>query len=197
MTRSARCCRLLASVAAVLTLAACSSDPDDPNSSAATSTATSASSSAPQPAPAPAGGDADATTGTAADGDVAADEDAEAQSSADEDAEAQPAVTDPPQPAEIDVVLSLTSWDPAAGVVASGYVSPVIEDGGTCTLELSRDGETVTAATDGLADASTTVCGGLQVAGDDLAAGTWTAVLRYESASATGEPAPLPIEVPA
>ncbi|RBY77803.1 hypothetical protein DQ238_14160 [Geodermatophilus sp. TF02-6] len=206
MTRPVRCRRLLPAAAALLVLAACSAD--------------RGTSPAPASAPPPAGEDATgAATGTggapvpstaaapdtgADDADEAdeaddADGDAEAGAAdAGEDTEAEPVATDPPRPAATDVVLTLAGWDPASGaVLASGYVSPVVEDGGTCTLELRRDDEAVTATGEGLADATTTVCGDLRVPGSDLAAGEWSAVLRYESDTGVGESAALTVEVPA
>ncbi|NEK96633.1 hypothetical protein GCU67_21040 [Modestobacter muralis] len=104
--------------------------------------------------------------------------------------------TDPPRPATTDVVLTYSYWDPAtASVLASGYVSPVIEDGGTCTLVLTRAGRSVTARAAAEADASTTSCPELQVPGDQVAAGEWSAVLRYASATTTGESPQATVEV--
>ena len=106
------------------------------------------------------------------------------------------AATDPPRPQTTDVVLSYSYWDPAtASVLASGYVSPVIEDGGTCTLVLTRDGRSVTARAAAQADASTTTCPELQVPGDQLTAGEWSAVLRYSSGTTTGESPQASVEV--
>ena len=119
------------------------------------------------------------------------------------DDEVAPA-TDPPRPtavdeaAGVDVVVSLAAWDPAtAGVVVGGYVSPVVEEGGTCTVELEQAGRVVQAQAPAVADATTTVCGGLEISGAELGPGAWTLVLGYESASASGESAPVDVEVPA
>ncbi|GAB3357543.1 hypothetical protein GCM10027300_27920 [Modestobacter lapidis] len=107
-----------------------------------------------------------------------------------------PVATDAPRPATTDVVLTYLVWDGAAdAVIASGYVSPVIEDGGTCTLELTRDGESVSTTSDAVADASTTSCGQLQVLGDDLAPGEWSAVLGYESGTTSGTSEPFDVRV--
>jgi hypothetical protein len=112
--------------------------------------------------------------------------------------------TDPPRPAPadgvdvVDVVVSLAEWDPAtADVLVGGYVSPVVEDGGTCTVELEQDGRVVRNEAPGTPDATTTVCGGLDVDGAELGPGTWTLVLRYESPSVSGESAPVEVEVAA
>ena len=107
------------------------------------------------------------------------------------------AVTDPPRPSDTDVVLSFVGWDEdTASVQVSGYVTPVVEDGGTCTVDLTRGDVTVEAGGPTLADATTTVCGGLTVPGDQLSPGTWEAVLRYESPRTAGASEPLTVEVP-
>jgi hypothetical protein len=107
-----------------------------------------------------------------------------------------PVATDGPRSATTDVVLSYLVWDgAAAAVTAGGYVSPLIEDGGTCTLALTRHGSSVSATSDAAADASTTSCGELQVPGDELEPGEWSAVLSYESDTATGTSEPLDVQV--
>ncbi|WP_029432606.1 hypothetical protein [Blastococcus sp. URHD0036] len=152
--------------AALLPLAGCSSDDPDTDTAAAEGpAATSSSSSAP------------------------ASEETEPPAG-------ETAATDPPRPATTDVVLTQAEWDPAeAALLGSGYISPVVEDGGTCTLEVSRDGNVVRATTEGIADATTTVCDGLALPGDELRSGTWTVVLRYESETTSGESAPVEVEV--
>jgi hypothetical protein len=107
------------------------------------------------------------------------------------------AVSDPPRPDVIDVVLSFADWnDSARAVEAAGYVSPVVESGGTCTIELRLDGRDVVARAPGEPDATTTVCGDLRVPRDALTPGVWTAVLRYESPAAAGVSPPITVEVP-
>lgn len=106
------------------------------------------------------------------------------------------AVTDAPRPSTTDVVLSFAAWDESTGAVeASGYVSPVVENGGTCTLELEFDGRSVSASAPAEADATTTTCGSLRVASEELAPGRWTAVLRYDSATTAGTSEPVTVEV--
>ncbi|MGY1917286.1 hypothetical protein [Blastococcus sp. SYSU DS0973] len=108
------------------------------------------------------------------------------------------AVTDPARPAAAAAVLSFAMWEEeTSSVEAAGYVSPVIEDGGTCTLHLTRGGDEVSITVPGVADASTTVCGGLSVPEEQLAAGTWTLRLAYSSATADVVSAPVDVEVPA
>jgi hypothetical protein len=54
----------------------------------------------------------------------------------------------------------------------------------------------VTADVEAMPDASTTACGSLAVAGSQLGAGSWQAVLRYESPTSSGSSAPVQIDVP-
>lgn len=108
------------------------------------------------------------------------------------------AVTDAPRPAVTDVVLSYAVWEQGTQALeAAGYVSPVVEDGGTCTLELTGAERTFSVTGPATADATTTVCTGVSVPGDELAAGTWTLRLHYTSATTEGTSEPLTVEVPA
>lgn len=98
----------------------------------------------------------------------------------------------------VPVVLTYSAWSPTdREVLAGGYVSGVIEDGGVCTLTLTRDGSSVVVEGAAMADATTTVCGGLSVAGSRLTAGTWQAVLTYASSTHTGSSPAVAVEVPA
>lgn len=108
-----------------------------------------------------------------------------------------PVATDTPPSRRTDVVLSFAGFDKAtASVEAGGYLSPVVESGGTCTLALTQGSRTVTAEAPARADASTTSCGGLAVPRAHLAPGTWTAVLLYASKTTTGKSDPMPVAVP-
>jgi hypothetical protein len=80
------------------------------------------------------------------------------------------------------VVITYAGQDPdTSAVQVGGYVTDVIEDGGTCTLTLTSGSTTRTASAQAQADASTTDCGGLEVAAAELKSGTWKAVLSYAS----------------
>jgi hypothetical protein len=105
--------------------------------------------------------------------------------------------TDTPRPQRTDVVLSFVGWNTTtAAVEAGGYLSPVVEAGGTCTLALTKGSRTVTAVAPAQADASTTSCGNLAVPRTQLTPGTWMAVLRYSSRSTTGKSEPASVAVP-
>ncbi|RBY96428.1 hypothetical protein DQ237_07150 [Blastococcus sp. TF02-8] len=101
-------------------------------------------------------------------------------------AEPTDVATDPPAVTDgsrTDVIISLATWDrPSSSVQVNGYVAGLVEDGGTCTLLLKRDGTTATATSSASSDATTTVCDLLQVAGP-LDAGTWSATVTYRSAT--------------
>ena len=95
----------------------------------------------------------------------------------------------------VDVVLTYVMFDePSGSVQASGFASGVVENGGTCTLTLTREGTEVTATTTASADAQDTSCGLLESPAG-LAAGTWEAVLTYSSAEAHGESASREVSV--
>jgi hypothetical protein len=98
---------------------------------------------------------------------------------------------------QVGVVLGYADWDAADGVVeAAGFVIDVIENGGTCTLTLSSAGSTVSATATGAADATTTNCGRLTIPRAGLAAGSWRAVLTYQSPAAHGTSEAMTVEVP-
>jgi hypothetical protein len=109
--------------------------------------------------------------------------------------------TDPPRPVAggtVDPVVTYAGWEQAtASVEVNGYVSGVVEAGGTCRLTLTNGSAEAVAQTAAEPEVSTTTCGLLQVAGGALTAGTWQAVLSYESATSTGRSAPVDVEVPA
>ena len=94
------------------------------------------------------------------------------------------------------VEVTFGGWRPATASVEVGGYAAVVEEDGTCTLHLAQGGTSVTATSVGLADATTTSCGTLTIAGTELRPGTWTGVLRYESPRTAGESKPISIEVP-
>jgi hypothetical protein len=85
------------------------------------------------------------------------------------------------------VRITYAEWDAARGsVVAGGLIGGVVETGGTCRLTLARNGQTVAVESPTTPDAANTYCDELAVPGQQLAAGTWKAVLHYESGAVTG-----------
>jgi hypothetical protein len=96
----------------------------------------------------------------------------------------------------VDVVLTYVGFDASAGTVqANGFAAGVLENGGTCTLTLSRSGEEVTATSTASADASTTTCGLLE-SDPGVGPGTWNAVLTYSSGHAHGTSQSAQVVVP-
>lgn len=116
-----------------------------------------------------------------------------------EPAPGEPVAVDEPLAATggaVDVQVTFWGWDDDAQVVeVGGFVSGVVESGGSCLLTLSHDGRTVTVEAEGRPDATTTSCGALTVDGDRLEPGTWTAVLTYSSATSSGAADEREIEV--
>ncbi|SDO14678.1 hypothetical protein SAMN05660199_01356 [Klenkia soli] len=98
---------------------------------------------------------------------------------------------------EVQVVLTYAQFQSDTGTVqANGFVSGVIQDGGTCTLTLRREGQDdVVVTTVASADATTTSCGLLET-GTGLASGTWDVELAYSSDTASGSSAVDEVVVP-
>jgi hypothetical protein len=71
--------------------------------------------------------------------------------------------------------------DAAGGIAVGAYVAGLIEEGGRCSLTLSKDGQSADAESEALPDASTTSCGQLVVPFSELEPGTWTAEVTYTS----------------
>ncbi|MFP3715040.1 hypothetical protein [Puerhibacterium sp. TATVAM-FAB25] len=101
-----------------------------------------------------------------------------------------------PSRATADVELSFLAFNAGSGAVeASGYAT-VYEEGGTCTLVLTKDGATARGQIEGLPDVATTSCGGLEVPRSQLSSGTWRAVLEYESPTTVGSSEAREVVVP-
>ena len=95
-------------------------------------------------------------------------------------------------------VVSLAGVDLDGGNVSiAGYVSGVIEEGGTCTFTLTPDSGAapVTVSTTGIENVRTTSCGTAQVPIDRFARGGWSATLAYSSPANTLTSAPLKLEI--
>jgi len=91
--------------------------------------------------------------------------------------------TPPPSSSSMQVVISYAQ---ATGntVQVGAYVSGIFEDGGTCTLTLTRQSQTVTRTVTGIADATHTTCPAFTVDNSGhaaLAAGSWQAKVMYTS----------------
>jgi hypothetical protein len=97
----------------------------------------------------------------------------------------------------VDVVVTYAGWDPTAQAMeVDGFVSGVVEAGGTCRATLTSGGRTVASEVRAQPDATTTTCGVMQVHDAALTAGTWQVVLSYRSAGSSGASAPTTVAVP-
>jgi hypothetical protein len=111
-------------------------------------------------------------------------------------ASASPSAT-PAALRSVGVNATYSGWDPGAGdVVAGGFVADVIENGGTCTLTLTRDGVVVSGSAEATADATTTSCGEMRAGDPALVSGTWDAVVSYASDRSTGQSAVFSVVIP-
>ncbi|WP_308468121.1 hypothetical protein [Rathayibacter soli] len=83
-------------------------------------------------------------------------------------------------------------------VTASGYVSGVVEDGGTCvfTFKGATTSESVIVDSTGKADRMSTSCGSVQVPIARFGRGSWSAVLGFTSGNRVVESTPLAVEIP-
>lgn len=136
--------------------------------------------------------DAPVTGTPQSDGDHAEGGDAEPPSPAE-----TTSVAPPPALREVHVTPTYSGWDrPTSGVVVGGVVTGVIEDGGTCTVTLTRGGATAEGSSDGVPDARGTSCAEIRVPGDQLSSGEWSAILSYRSGTATGRSASFSVVVP-
>jgi hypothetical protein len=95
------------------------------------------------------------------------------------------------------VSIVYADWTTTSGAVeVGGFVGGVVESDGTCTLTLTQGSTSVTASLPGEPDATSTSCAGLEVPGAQLAPGTWTAVVTYESSTSRGESPAVEVQVP-
>ena len=96
-----------------------------------------------------------------------------------------------------DVVVTYWHWNSDAGAVeAAGFVDALVEDGGTCTLTLTRGATVLSREGPALSDANTTSCGLLGVPVPGGNGGDWAAVLSYESPTGQGGSEPFKVTVP-
>lgn len=96
------------------------------------------------------------------------------------------------------VLPQVSSWaqrDSTSNLTIGGYVDGVIEDGGSCTVVLTKGGQEVSASREGLANAQSTACGSIVIEKAKIEAGNWSVVLRYSSKTSEGISDPVSIEV--
>jgi len=92
------------------------------------------------------------------------------------------------------VITNLQSTSQA--VTASGFISNVFEDGGTCTLNLTLGSQKVTGQSKGITDVNKTTCPEITVQRSEIPqTGSWTATLNYSSSKITGTSASQTIQI--
>jgi hypothetical protein len=98
---------------------------------------------------------------------------------------------------QVDVSQTYSGWEAdSSTLTVGGYVSGVVESGGTCTLTVTKGKSVARATSSASPDASTTDCAQLAVPGAKLSSGTWSGVLSYESSTSTGQSQPFAMVVP-
>lgn len=81
-------------------------------------------------------------------------------------------------------------------IFISGYVSNIVEEGGTCTYNFAKGAVTFTKTTEGFVNVGNTNCTPLTLSGQDFAQqGIWQVTLTYNSESAHGVSQPKELEV--
>jgi hypothetical protein len=96
---------------------------------------------------------------------------------------------------QANVTITYASFDGSA-VSGAGIVSGVFEDGGACTLTLTRAGVKVSGTSTGIADVNKTTCPEISIDRSKLSSGEWTAVLSYNSPKLNGVSQPRSVVVP-
>jgi hypothetical protein len=110
-------------------------------------------------------------------------------------AKAAPLSTAKPFPARANLIFaSIDGDDP--NVSASGYVTGVIEDGGTCTFTFEHQTQTLVASSTARTDASDTSCGMIQLPLSQFAPGTWSVRLQYKSSHAHASSDAMKLNIP-
>jgi hypothetical protein len=168
---------LLASIASIAVVAACSTPDQRPNTTATsgapststTHTSTTSAGAAPTPS-------------------------ADTPSSSMRPSAPTTAASSPP--GRVRVVTTFAGWNAKSGAVEVGGYAIVVEPVGRCTLRLIRGKQVVTRQHAASADATTVACGGFSVPGTALTAGQWQAVLAYSSPRSTGSAMAVTVKVP-
>lgn len=81
-------------------------------------------------------------------------------------------------------------------VEVDAFVQGVLEDGGTCTMTATKGSQKVTAQSTGRANVSQTRCENIIVERAKFpSGGTWSVVVSYESATASGSSSPQNMEL--
>lgn len=98
----------------------------------------------------------------------------------------------------VPVHITIGSWNAQSGEAqVDAFVPGHVIHGGTCTLTMTQGGTSRTAQHPAVTTPTATSCGLISIPRSELAAGTWSAVVRFAAPTASGESDPTNIEVPA
>lgn len=86
---------------------------------------------------------------------------------------------------EVNVVLTNTGLEDGQ-VEASGFVSNLVEEGGTCTFTFTQNQRTVNKSTNTVVNPTSTTCRTVRFNESELGQGEWKVIIRYSSSTATG-----------
>lgn len=76
------------------------------------------------------------------------------------------------------------------------YIPKIVQSGGTCTVTLKQDDQTVSRQVSAQADAQTTVCDAAMIPrGEFPSGGTWSATVEYKSSNAQGVSDTMQVEI--
>lgn len=94
------------------------------------------------------------------------------------------------------VTITFVNYSNSA-VQAAGFVGNVFEDGGNCTLTISKGSSKVSATSTGFKDVNKTTCPPITINRSQIPqGGDWSAILSYNSSKASGSSTPKTISVP-
>lgn len=80
-------------------------------------------------------------------------------------------------------------------ITASGFVSNVVEEGGTCTFVFVKNLQTIEKSSSTLSNATSTTCKTVKFSKSELSSGTWKVHIKYTSGVSTGESNELELSV--
>lgn len=92
----------------------------------------------------------------------------------------------------------ITSWgqdNSGSDFYVNGYVPGVVEQDGTCTLTMKKDGMTVSQQKTAFFNAQSTSCGRITISFNELSVGSWQALLSYSSGTSAGSSNVVEVEV--
>lgn len=104
------------------------------------------------------------------------------------DLPANGAIVNPSSGKSVTPIISYANQETAGDpVIVNAYIPGFLENGGTCTLRLTKEASVLQTTTRGVADASATYCPELVIPFSQLKSpGTWTATVVYSSSSVSG-----------